>query len=145
MMFINQYISLRCNQRAVTAKTNQRDNPMRLFSSWCNFYFNNFLKPLWFPHHLGRLYDKSLYVAETEKECNYLDSCLHQWRHFLPFFVSVDGLFGTEVDALMRCLAIRLVTKWRQPYEHTFGYVQSRVVITMVRATHCCIQGYQVP
>ena len=34
--------------------------------------------------------------------------------------------------------------KWRQPYSRMCGYVNSRIAITLVRATHRCIRGVQI-
>ena len=31
--------------------------------------------------------------------------------------------------------------KWKQPYLNTYGYVKSRIAITLVRTTHRCIRG----
>ena len=75
----------------------------------------------------------------------YLEACLQQRRHFSPFVASVDGLLGVEATANLKRIASRLATKWRQPYSKTFGYVKSRVAITLVRATHRCLRGSWVP
>ena len=75
----------------------------------------------------------------------YLEACLHQHRNLSPFFASVDGLLGVKATATLKRVASRLATKWKQYYSKTFGYVNSRIVITMVRPTHRCIRGYRVP
>ena len=75
----------------------------------------------------------------------YLEACLQQRRHFSPFVASVDRLLGVEATATLKRTASRLATKWKQSYSKTCEYVKSRVVITLVRATHRCIQGSQVP
>ena len=74
------------------------------------------------------------------------------WRHASssvgtspPFFASVDGLLGVEETETLKRLAIFLDTKWKQPYSKTCGYVTSRIVITLVCATHRCIHGSLVP
>ena len=75
----------------------------------------------------------------------YLEACLHQRRHFSPFVASVDGLMGVEATATLKRIASRLATKWKQSYLKTCEYVKSRIAITLVRATHCCIRGSRVP
>ena len=75
----------------------------------------------------------------------YLEAYLQQCRHFSPFVASVDGMLGVEATATLKRIASRLATKWRQPYSKTCGYVNSRVAITLVRATHRCIRGSCVP
>ena len=83
--------------------------------------------------------EKCLYEAERGKKKIYPEACLQQRRHFSPFVASVDGLLGVEATATLKRIASRLAAKWRQPYSKTFGYVKSRVAITMVRATHRCL------
>ena len=75
----------------------------------------------------------------------YLGACLQKRRHFLPFVASVDGLLGAEAAATLKRIASRLATKWHQPYSRTWGYVNSRIYITLVRATPWCIRGSRVP
>ena len=75
----------------------------------------------------------------------YLEACLQKLRHFYPFVALVDGLPGVEATATLKRLASRLATKWNQSYSKTCGYVKSRITITLVRATHRCIRGSQVP
>ena len=75
----------------------------------------------------------------------YLEACLQKSRHFSPFVASVDGLLGVDAMETLKRLASLLATKWNQPYLKTCGYVKSRIAITLVRATHRCIQGSRVP
>ena len=85
--------------------------------------------------------EKCLHETERGKKKMYLEACLQQRRHFSPFVNSVNGLLGVEATDTLKRLASRLETKWKQSYSKTRGYVKSRIVITLVRATHCCIQG----
>ena len=71
----------------------------------------------------------------------YLEACLQQRRHLSPFVASVDGLLGVDATATLKRIASRLATKWRHPYSKTCGYVNSRVTITLVHATHRCLRG----
>ena len=75
----------------------------------------------------------------------YLVACLQQRRHYSPFVALVDILLGVEAMDTLKRIASHLVTKWRQPYSKTCGYVKSRVAITLVRATHRCLRGSRVP
>ena len=95
--------------------------------------------------YINKTLEKILVTAEREKRHKYLDACLQQRRCFSHFFISLDGLLGTKVDATLKRLASHLATKWRQTYSRTCGYVQRRFAITMVRSTHRCIRGSQVP
>ena len=93
----------------------------------------------------GRTPEKCLEEAEKGKKKMYLEACLQQCRNFSPYVASVDGLLRVEATATMKRIASRLASKWKQPYLQTCGYVTSRVAITMVRATHRCIRGSQIP
>ena len=89
--------------------------------------------------------EKCLHEAERGKKKMYLEACLQQRRNFSPFVASVDGLLGVGATATLKRLASRLDTKWKQSYSKTCGYVKSRIAITLMRDTHCCIQGSRVP
>ena len=94
--------------------------------------------------HMTKDPEKCLQEAEMWKKRMYLEAYLQQRRHFSLFVASVDGLLGVEATATLKRLASRLATKWKQPYLKTCGYVKSMIAITLVRATHRCIRGYQV-
>ena len=95
--------------------------------------------------HTSKTLEKCLQEAERGKKRMYLDACLHQHRHFYPFFASVDGLLGVEATTNLKRLDSRLATKWKQPYSKMCGYVNSRISTSLVRATHRCIRGSWVP
>ena len=67
----------------------------------------------------------------------YLEACLQQRQQFSPL--------GVEVMATLKRIASRLATKWKQYYSKTCRKVKSRIAITLVRATHRCIEGSRVP
>ena len=95
--------------------------------------------------HLAKTPEKCLQEAERAKNKMYLEACLQQRRHFSPFVASIDGLMGVEETATLKGISSCLAKKWRKPYSRTCGYVNSRVAITLVRATHQCIRGSRVP
>ena len=75
----------------------------------------------------------------------YLEALPPETLTLIPFVALVDGLLGVEATATLKRISSRLATKWRQTYYKTCGYVKSRVAITLVRATHCCLRGSWVP
>ena len=89
--------------------------------------------------------EKCMETANREKNRNYLNACLNERIHFTLLVASVDGLLRFKAEATLKCVARHLAQNCKEPYSRTFGYVKSRVVITLVRATHCCIQGGRVP
>ena len=95
--------------------------------------------------YLKKAPEKCLHEAEKGKKSMYLEACLQQRQHFPSFVALVEGVLGVEATATLKRIASRLATKWRQPYSTMCGYVKSRAAITLVRATHCCLRGSQVP
>ena len=90
--------------------------------------------------YLSKAPEKCFHKAEKGKKKMYLEACLKQRRHFSSFLALVDGLLGVKVTATLKRIANRLAIKWKHPYSKTCGYVNSRVAITLVRATHRCIR-----
>ena len=88
---------------------------------------------------------KVLESQEREKKKKYLEACLENRRHFTPFVVSADGLKGREATALLRRLSSLLAKKWQKPYSVVCGYINMRISIAIVRATHLCLRGSRVP
>ena len=62
--------------------------------------------------------------ATKGKKKMYLEACLQQHRNLSPFITSVDGLLGVEATAILKSIASRLESKWKQPYSKTCGYVK---------------------
>ena len=89
--------------------------------------------------------EKCVQEAEREKKRICLEVCLQQRKYFSPFFSSVDGFLGVAATATLKRISSLLATEWQQPYLRTYGYVKSMIYITLVQATHQCIQGSRVP
>jgi hypothetical protein len=66
-----------------------------------------------------------------------LEACLEQRWRLSPFVASTDGLLGKELSTL-------LAEKWKKPYSEICGYVNARMSIAMVRATHLCVRGSRI-
>ena len=94
--------------------------------------------------HFVKTPEKCLQEAERGKKRMYLEACFQQGKHLSPFVALVDGLLGVEATATLKRSASSLATKWRQPYYKTCGYINSRIAITLVLATHCCMRGSRV-
>ena len=93
--------------------------------------------------YLEKTPEKCLQEAAREKKKIYLESCLQQRCHFYTLVASVDGQLGVEAAATLKGIASRLATKWQQPYPRTCKYVNSRISVTVVWATHRYIRGDQ--
>jgi hypothetical protein len=59
--------------------------------------------------------------------------------------VSTDALLGREAAELLKRLSLRLTEKWEQPYTVVRGFMNARMSIAIVRATHLCLRGSGVP
>jgi hypothetical protein len=88
--------------------------------------------------------DKVLSAHKREKKKKCLGACLEQRRHFSHFVVSADGLLGKEAKILLRKLSSMLAEKWEKPHSEVCGYVNARMSIAIVRATHLCIRGSRI-
>jgi hypothetical protein len=83
---------------------------------------------------------KVLESQEKEKKRKYLEAaCLERRRHFTPFVCSVDGMLGQEAKIFAEPLAAKLANKWEKSYSQVCGYVNARMSIASVRATHLCM------
>ena len=79
------------------------------------------------------------------KKKKYGDLCSEQRRHFSPYVVCVSGLLGREASALNKRIALFLARKWDTHYSVTCGYVNARMSVAILRASHLCIRGSRVP
>jgi len=87
---------------------------------------------------------KCLIASENVKKKKYQDKCKQVWRDFVPFVVSVDGLLAPEAVNTLKCIAQLLREKWCRPYSTTFGYVKSRVSISVVQTSNLCLHGTHI-
>ena len=93
--------------------------------------------------YLAKITEKCLQEAEQAKKKMYLEAYHQQRRHVLPFVAFVDELLSVEASANLKRIASRLTKKWRQPYYRKCRWVNIIIAITLVRATHQCIGGFQ--
>jgi hypothetical protein len=94
--------------------------------------------------YLKKSSDEVLARQEQEKKRKYLAPCIANRRHFTPFVSSTDGMIGKEGQTFAKRLAGLLSEKWRRPYCQLCGYVNARLSIALVRATHRCLRGSRV-
>ena len=95
--------------------------------------------------NLAKAPEKCIKESEWAKKNMDLEACLQKRQHFSPLVDSVDGITGVEETATLNSISSHLATKWRQPYSRACIYVNIRVIITLVQATHRCIRGSRVP
>ena len=78
---------------------------------------------------------------EKSKKSKYLSDCIKYRHDFVPFVASTDGVLGKEAQSFLQRLSIRLASKWGRPYPPVCGYVNARIALALVRATHLCLRG----
>jgi hypothetical protein len=88
---------------------------------------------------------KALLKHEREKKSKHLDTCIEQQRHFTPFVLSTDGHLGMEAKVLLKRLSALLAAKWDKPYSVVCGFVNTRMSITITRATNLCLGRSRIP
>jgi hypothetical protein len=81
---------------------------------------------------------KVLAQHERANKKKYLEACTEQRRHFTPSVVSMDGVIGHRLSAL-------LTEKWDQLYLVVCGYMNDWMSIAIARATHLCLGGSCIP
>jgi len=88
---------------------------------------------------------KALERQEKEKKKKYGKLCENQRRHFTPFVVSTDRIFGFEARTFLKRLAKLLAEEWEKPYPTVRGFINAQMSIALVRATNRCIKGSRIP
>jgi hypothetical protein len=54
-------------------------------------------------------------------------------------------MLGQEASTFAKRLSAKLAEKWQKPYSQVCGYINVRLSIAIVRATHLCLQGSRMP
>jgi len=88
-----------------------------------------------------KIHKKCLTASEDAKKKKHQKKCFEQRRDFVPFVVSIDGMFGPEAINTLKWIAQLLSEKWRCPCSCTFGCVKSCMSIAVVRTTNLCLRG----
>ena len=88
---------------------------------------------------------KVMLLQEKAKKKKYLARCEEQRRHFAPYVADCYGLLGKETVAINKRMASKLSAKWRTAYSVTCGFVNARISIAILRASHRCLRGSRVP
>ena len=117
---------------------------LRIHGVWqpqVDFLFDVHVTDVDAPSYRSRSSQAVLCSAEVEKQCKYMEACLASHASFTPLCFSTDGMFGTEADFFLRCLAEQLSTKWERLYSEVIGWVRSRLSFAILWATMLCVQG----
>jgi hypothetical protein len=88
---------------------------------------------------------KVLEQAERLKNKKYLQPCLEQHHHSIPFIVSVNGFIREESKMVLKVLAARTSTKTGNTYSNVMGYTRVRPIVAIFKSTHVCLRGSRVP
>ena len=88
------------------------------------------------PFYLSTTPQKALKIGEGTKKKKYLSAYLEQGRHFPPYVVDCYGLLDEEAKASNRRIRSKLAEKLKSPYLAVMGFVNDRVSIAILGATH---------
>jgi len=80
-----------------------------------------------------------LCLAKAEKKCKYSQACHDRCATFTSLCVSVDGLFGPEMEFFVKRLSDFLAAKWESPYGVVMGWVRDRLPFTILWAMLLCV------
>ena len=97
------------------------------------------------PAYRGSTPEQVVAAQEKTKKKLYQARCFENRRHFVPYVCCVSGFLGKEAKAYNKRIAALLAEKWHSPYSVTCGYVNARMSVAILRATHLCIRGSRVP
>ena len=84
--------------------------------------------------------EKVIQTQEKEKKQKYLELASNS----TPFICSTDEMLGCEATTFAKRLSTKLASKWQCPYSQVCGYVNARLSIAIVRATHLCLRGSRI-
>jgi hypothetical protein len=77
------------------------------------------------------------------------NTCSRAWadsrRDFTPYVLSVDGMLVTEAKELNKRLAGKIANCGKTTYSIFCGWVNARISIATLCATHICLRGSRVP
>ena len=88
---------------------------------------------------------KNLLSHEEAKKKKYLSRCEEQRCHFAPYVADCYGLLGKEAVAINKKIASKLSAKWINAYSVKCGFVNARISIAILRASHRCLREPRVP
>ena len=97
------------------------------------------------PSYLRKKPKDILAQQEEEKKRKYGKKCSEQRKNFTPFVFLIDGQMGEEAKSFVKRLSHMLSDKWQKPYSQIRGYVNAKISIACLRATHLCLRGSRVP
>lgn len=96
-------------------------------------------------YNTRRTSEKDLMYHEKLKRKKYGDKCKERQLDITPFIILADGMLAKEADAVLKRLAERLTLKWGRPYSPIISFMKSRLNTAIIKATHLCLRGSQVP
>ena len=82
-----------------------------------------------------------LTTADNEKKRKYSKACEARHCYFTPLCLSTDGLMGSELKSLLKCLANHLSTIWELHDSLTINWIRAKLSFALLCATNLCIRG----
>ena len=96
------------------------------------------------PSWISKPVAKVLLTNEKEKKAKYLEECLAARQHFTPFVSTVDGVLAREASLFLKHLSIHLKRRWGVAQSLVSNFIQTKVSIAILKATHHCMRGSRI-
>jgi hypothetical protein len=93
------------------------------------------------PSYISRPVASILKSAEEEKKRKYSSACEKQHATFTPLVTSVDGVFAPQMCTFIKHLGEAIADRWNRPLTVIMGWLRSKIIISIIRATSMCIRG----
>lgn len=93
---------------------------------------------------VSKTVERVLAINEKEKKDKYLESCKTAWMHFSPFVSTVDEVLAREAKHLLKRLILHLWIKWDTPKSVITNYVETKMSMAILKATHQCLRESRV-
>lgn len=93
------------------------------------------------PSYISRPVTSVLKSAEDEKIRKYSNDCELRHATFTPLVTSVDGVFAPQMSTFIKHLGAAIADRWNKSFSVVMGWLRSRIIIAIIRATSMCIRG----
>ena len=96
------------------------------------------------PSWISKPVEKVLEINEREKKKKYLEDCLAARKTFTLFVTAVDGVLGREATLFLKQMKKHLKVRWDVSSSMIANFIDTKVSIAILRATHQCLRGSRV-
>ena len=78
---------------------------------------------------------------EKLKKYKHGKNCHKEQKHFSPFVLSIDGIFGEEAKFLLNYVSQIMAKKLEQWVSHVCGWINRQIYIAVVQSQACMLHS----